>query len=143
MFTVEQKLELRYDGSGSINIVTLRRSIPHDSDNYIRLSLDNYHQLISSLPTLIMSAQNGKTECQVELLTLYNASTGQYMIEEKILADVTPTTLHIYQFSWQSYNCIDNGETFEEIVNYLPLTVCEVEKLIQAQEKFERLFKEI
>lgn len=143
MFTIEQKLELRYEGSGAFNIVTIRRSIPRESNNYMRLGINDYHQMISGLPNLLKSAQEGKSEYEVELLTLFNVSTAQCMIKEKILADVTPSTVHLYHFSWQSFNRIANGDIFEDIVNYLPLTICEVEKIIQAQEKFERLYKEI
>jgi hypothetical protein len=145
MFSVDKKLELRCDCLKAVNTekVTLRRSIPEDSDQYIRLNLDNYRKMMSGLPTLLKSAKEGKSEYQTNLVTLCHSLIEEFKFEEAIQADVTPSTIHLFHFGWRSVIGQGNDETFEDVLSYLPLSVSELEKLISAQEKFEQLYKAI
>jgi hypothetical protein len=117
--------------------------VPETSNDYIELDLDNYRTMMTDLPQLLQQAQEGETICSINVVTILLDISGRHTEEVGIQADVTPTTIHLYEYRETQYKDYCNGGFMRNLINYLPLTVGEVGELIASQEKFERVLREL
>jgi hypothetical protein len=139
----DNKLELRYHQEPFIDIrnILLKTVGDDDQNHFLKVNHSEFKTFAAALPNLMEKMENGESEMKIDIVHLGGSSSGMYVESDNICADITPTRLHLYKHCYSHYNGFDelmNGR-HTSILEYLPLTINQLQKLIEVCEKFENV----